>query len=554
MISPRTSIDPPGGPKIALAGRVVTMDADFTVRPRGVVYIDRGSIVTVRDARLPAPPGFESTPVIPTGGTIFPGLIELHNHLSYNILQLWNVPRRFTNRGQWGSVPEYRRLVGRPMKVLGSSADVVPALVRYVECKCLLGGVTTSQGIELFSNRGVRRHYRGIVRNVEQTDDPSLPEAATRIADVEAQDGQAFLARLRRQSCFLLHLSEGIDEEAREHFLALQIQPGEWAITPSLAGIHCAGLTPADFALLAEHGGAMVWSPLSNLLLYGATAKVKDARAQGVRIGLGSDWSPSGSKNLLGELKVAYLASQEAGGAFGDRDIVAMATRDAAAILKWDQALGSIEAGKRADLLVIDGATGDPYGALIKARETSIRLVLINGLPRFGRRALMQRLGVTGEAIRIGGQTRLLNLKQPTADSADGTDGALSLADARQTLADALKRLPELAQDLEAGRALPPAVTSEPRAVRAEPGVWFLALDELEETGLELRPRLPLPGRRSFTGPSLKMAAAAAPLSEILQPLALDPLTMADDGDFLDRIEAQPNLPAYVRQGLAELS
>ncbi|MET0657684.1 MAG: amidohydrolase family protein, partial [Steroidobacteraceae bacterium] len=78
--------------------------------------------------------------------------------------------------------------------------------------------------------------------------------------------------------------------------------------------------------------------------------------AAGVTIGLGSDWSPTGSKNLLGEMKVAWLQSQQAlNGQFSARDIAAMATRDAARILKWDKALGTIEAGKRADLLVIDG-------------------------------------------------------------------------------------------------------------------------------------------------------------------------------------------------------
>ena len=54
----------------------------------------------------------------------------------------------------------------------------------------------------------------------------------------------------------------------------------------------------------------MIWSPLSNLLLYGGTAHVDAAREAGVTIGLGSDWSPTGSKNLLGELKVAWLYSQ----------------------------------------------------------------------------------------------------------------------------------------------------------------------------------------------------------------------------------------------------
>src|SRR5262249_48075268 len=156
---------------------------------------------------------------------------------------------------------------------------------------------------------GVRRFYRGAVRNVEQTDEAALPEAATRIADVEASDAQLFLARLQRQTCFLLHLAEGIDVRAREHFLALHLGAEEWAIMPQLAGIHGAGLQAEDFEILARQGGAMIWSPLSNLLLYGQTAQIQAAKAAGVRLGMGSDWSPTGSKNLLGELKVARLYS-----------------------------------------------------------------------------------------------------------------------------------------------------------------------------------------------------------------------------------------------------
>ena len=48
-------------------------------------------------------------------------------------------------------------------------------------------------------------------------------------------------------------------------------------------------------------------------LLYGKTADIAAAKAAGVRLGIGSDWSPSGSKNLLGELKVARLATMDCG-------------------------------------------------------------------------------------------------------------------------------------------------------------------------------------------------------------------------------------------------
>jgi cytosine/adenosine deaminase-related metal-dependent hydrolase len=111
---------------------------------------------------------------------------------------------------------------------------------------------------------------------------------------------------------------------------------------------------------MAAGGASMVWSPFSNLLLYGRTAPIAEAKAAGVAIGLGSDWSSTGSKNLLGELKVASLASAAAGGVFTDAEIVAMATSVGAAILGWDSVLGSLEPTKRADLIVIDRRGGDP--------------------------------------------------------------------------------------------------------------------------------------------------------------------------------------------------
>ena len=116
------------------------------------------------------------------------------------------------------------------------------------------------------------------------------------------------------------------------------------------------------------------------------TANIAAAIAAGVRIGIGSDWSPSGSKNLLGELKVAWLVAQQIGG-IARHDIIAMATRTAAKILGWGSVLGTIEPGKLADLIVVDGTSQDPYDQLIRAKETDITLVVINGVPRFGRSA-----------------------------------------------------------------------------------------------------------------------------------------------------------------------
>jgi cytosine/adenosine deaminase-related metal-dependent hydrolase len=550
---------------MALAGRVVTMDPNDSVIEEGVVYVDAGVILGVRDRRAPRPAGFEKTPIVDTRGTLFPGLIELHNHLCYNALPLWApIPQPFEYTDQWRGHPDYQRLVNGPMMVIGRTPSLLPSLVRYVEAKCLLSGVTTSQGIRLYSNGGVSTYYRGVVRNVEQTRDPALPEANARIPDVTASDALEFLAELeaakRTPRCQLLHLSEGVThandktQSARRHFLALRVAPDLWAINEALAGIHASGLLPEDLRLFHGLGGSIVWSPLSNLLLYGATTDIRTARELGVKIGLGSDWSPTGSKNLLCELKVAWLYSQHfLDGLLSPRDLVAMVTRTAAQILRWDAELGSLEPGKRADVLVIAGASGDSHEALVRATELSVRLVVINGFARYGTANLMRRLAPSQEPLRLKSQSYGLYLEQPTTHPAVAP---ISLAAARDTLRDGLARIRDLARDLER-REQAPAL--ERTATERSAGVvWSLALDELHPTGLEIRPRLPYAGPNDFTGPSLAFRGptadleAAAPLSEILGPIDLDPLTVVEDPDYLTQLAAQPNVPPAIRDKLSE--
>jgi hypothetical protein len=318
-------------------------------------------------------------------------------------------------------------------------------------------------------------------------------------------------------------------------------------------GIHAAALKRPDFSILGEHHGAMVWSPFSNFLLYGQTAHICDAKQSGVRIGIGPDWSPSGSKNLLGELKVAWLTSRAANTTiFTAQDIIAMATRVAAKILQWDKVIGTIEPGKRADLLVLRGKHEDPYEALIKAHETDLHLVMINGVARYGTPALMAKLATKVEKLRVGGKERALFLTQKTADA---KVDVVSLEEARSTLSEALHEVRALAHALE--HPSPSRLTSGMRLLdrRRKPAQepWFLALDELDDYGVDLRPRLPL-GRKSKTGPSRAAAKAAQPLSEILEPIALDPLTVADHrSEFLAAVKAQKNLPDFIQQGLPKL-
>ena len=229
-----------------------------------------------------------------------------------------------------------------------------------------------------------------------------------------------------------------------------------------------------------------------------------------------------------------------------------MATRNGADILKWSSALGSLEAGKRADVLVIDGTSGDPYESLIKAKETGVRLVMINGVARYGAPDLMDVLVPRDQTISVAGLKRRLFLKQETGDP---DVAQVPLGTAAETLREAFRDIVKLARELE--RA--PRGRGEPRTRgpidRPEPVTWSLALDEIQDTGVDLRPRLPFDRPGDFTGPRRAplRAAVSEPLSKILEPIALDPLTVADDTNFLTEIGRQPNVPKAVREGLSRL-
>jgi 5-methylthioadenosine/S-adenosylhomocysteine deaminase len=495
--------------KFVLLGRVVTMDGASTVLPNGAIYVDGSAIVSVADRDAPAPAGFAGATTVDTAGTLFPGLIELHNHLSYDALQLWDVPARFTNRSQWQGDAGYKARVSGPMATIAQSADerLLAALARYVETKCLIGGVATSQGIAL-KTEDMQTSYRSAMRVVDDPGDSAFPRASTHIPDVAATDWSAFKGQLDSSSCMLLHLSEGLDAEARAAFLSLQ------------------------------KGASLVWSPLSNLMLYGGTTDIKAARAAGLAVALGSDWSPSGSKNLLNELKVARVASDVLGIGLTDRDIVAMVTSAPAGIVKWDALVGSIAAGKRADFTVIATAAADPYAGLVGAHETDIALLVIDGQAVLGAPALMSALGQSGETIRVGAATRVVDY-----GAGDARVPRVTFAEAQAAMADALSRVPTLLQDEGKGRGVAGHALATRDANRPR---LRLALHEEHLSGCALRTRLPMNGQP--TGPDAAATGATGRVAPVAVPL--DPPAVADDPAYGARLQGLANLPAPIRSEL----
>src|SRR6478736_2323038 len=97
MATKKTLIDPLTGFAYVLKGCVVTS---------GYVCVESARIAAIASSASAIPAAFRDASIIDTKGTIFPGMIELHNHLSYNVLPPWQVPKRFGERGQWASHPD----------------------------------------------------------------------------------------------------------------------------------------------------------------------------------------------------------------------------------------------------------------------------------------------------------------------------------------------------------------------------------------------------------------------------------------------------------------
>jgi hypothetical protein len=173
---------------------------------------------------------------------------------------------------------------------------------------------------------------------------------------------------------------------------------------------------------------------------------------------------------------------------------------------------------------------------------------MINGIARYGVPDVMESLVPNDQSVRIRGQSRRLYLKQ---DTSDPDVAQITLAKARTKLKGALANIVRFAKEIEKPR---PARRAPLDALLAPE--WTLALDEICPCGVEFAPRLAYNGPRDFSGPDRAprlLAATAAKLSTILGPIELDPLTVADDPNFLDRVEGQPNVPAALRSALRDL-
>ena len=184
---------------------------------------------------------------------------------------------------------------------------------------------------------------------------------------------------------------------------------GQNLIQRRTAVVEGIALEAADLAILAAAGAKLVWSPRSNLALYGDSALVTVAARLGIPIALGTDWAVTGSMNLLRELKCAdTLNADYYDHFFSDEDLWRMVTGTAAAAAGFDDVLGALAPGKVADIAIFDGSIHPGFRAVIDAGVQDVVLVIRGGKALYGDASVVSALADGCDAIDVCGAAKLV--------------------------------------------------------------------------------------------------------------------------------------------------
>ena len=409
----------------ALRGCVLARDGPLE---RAYITVGEGTAIQAISTRKPRNVRVHDT----GGGVILPGLIDLHGHPEFNVFAAWEPPRQFVNRYAWRGSEIYKELVRRPQDRLIGAVPPQTQL-RYAEIRALVGGVTAIQGT---SERIERLEEESLVRNVDRW---IFGRHRARAMIDLPDEGERDFPRLQRivgeidtgvVDAFYVHLAEGRRDNQRS--------VDEWdrlqrtgALTPATVIIHGTALGRDQLGELKDAGAKLVWSPQSNLRLYGETTLAADALDVGLKVGLGADWLPTGSQSLLHELKVARRELARQGAEPPARRLVEMVTSDAAEIAGLDAELGTLEEGRAADLVVLERRLDDPYENVLEAEPAWVQLVMIDGDLPYGRAEWVETLADPADRERLEpliawGKRMLLDTSY-TAAPATGEEPPLEL-------------------------------------------------------------------------------------------------------------------------------
>ena len=430
---------------IVTGGTVVTVDGSNRVIAPGAIAIDGRDIVAV-DTPTAIAQRFSTTDTIDASGDIvLPGLINTHTHAPMVLyrgladdlaLMEWlqkyifpaeakTVTREFVRAGT--------RLAALEMIQSGTTAyadmyyfeEEIAQATKEAGLRGVLG-----QTIIQFPVPDAKTPADGIARATAfirqwRNDDLIVPAIAPHsMYTLDAATLKTIRATAdREQAPVIIHLAETRDEVkvARDKYKTTPTQflesIGFWR-TGTLAahGVH---LTPADIRTLAKRHITVSHNPESNMKLASGTAPVTELQAAGAIVGLGTDGAASNNDLDMFEAmrQAAFLHKLHRNDprALPATTALRMATLDGARALGLEKALGSLEPGKRADLIVVSmrGARQtpmyDPISHLVYvSRGDDVRTTVVNGkvVMRDRRVATMDERAVLAEAATYAAKVR----------------------------------------------------------------------------------------------------------------------------------------------------
>lgn len=408
------------GSALLLRGTVVTPTVAFV----GEVLV-QGDTIACAAASCAGQPGAGTATIIETQGLIFPGLINTRDVVLYDMFDEndWAPSQVYANHNSWTIEARYGALVNAKQYLNGegSGLDDGCEMDKYGELKGLIAGTTSIVGA---ANPANKKCYGSLARTIEQTSNDlgaDYIQIASIFPSTSAADSVCANFTSGSTHAYLIDIAEGTDATALNEFAKLgTITTTDLCLyAPQTAIIHGTALGAAEYATMAAAGMSLVWTPHSDVALYGQSANVPLALGNGINVSLGSNWSITGSHNLLDALRHADGVDNSTwGNVLTPYDLVQMVTTHAAKTLALDAVLGSIDAGKKADLTVVAGPRGAcvaPWTTLVNARPSDLRLVMVGGVPLYGDTAMQAAAPAAPgcEALDVCGVAKFVCVAEP---------------------------------------------------------------------------------------------------------------------------------------------